>query len=103
MRNKARHIVSAGAACVVIALIATPAVAGVNRWTAIGPDGADVVALVMNPLTPSVAFAGTSHSGVLKTMDAGASWATANSGLPTANVLALAIDPANSSTLYVGT
>jgi len=80
-----------------------PVPAGVNHWTAIGPDGANVVALVIDPVTPSTAFAGTLGSGVLKTMDGGASWATANVGLPTTNVLALAIDPATSSTLYAGT
>lgn len=77
--------------------------AGVNHWTTIGPDGAHVVALAIDPVTPSTAFAGTLGSGVLKTTDAGASWATANLGLSPANVLALAIDPAKPSTVYAGT
>jgi hypothetical protein len=68
MRNYHRHIVSAGAACrccLVSALTALPAVAGVNRWTAIGPKGANVVALAIDPGTPSTAFAGTMGSGLL--------------------------------------
>ena len=77
--------------------------AGVNHWTAIGPDGANVVTLVIDPVVPAVAFAGTTGSGVLKTADGGVSWATASSGLPTNNVLALAIDPTTHSTLYAGT
>ena len=77
--------------------------AGVNHWTAIGPDGANVVTLAIDPIVPAIAFAGTTGSGVLKTTDGGASWATANAGLPTNNVLALAIDPATPSTLYAGT
>src|SRR6266516_769946 len=80
-----------------------PVPPGVKHWTAIGPDGANVVALVIDPVTPSTAFAGTLGSGVLKTTAGGTSWATANPGLATTNVLALAIDPATPSTLYAGT
>ena len=80
-----------------------PVPPGVNHWTATGPDGANVVALVIDPVVPAIAFAGTTGAGVLKTTDGGASWATANTGLPTNNVLALAIDPATPSTLYAGT
>jgi photosystem II stability/assembly factor-like uncharacterized protein len=80
-----------------------PVPAGVNHWTAIGPDGANVVTLAIDPVVPAIAFAGTTGSGVLKTTDGGASWTSANSGLPTNNVLALAIDPATPSTLYAGT
>ena len=77
--------------------------AGVNHWTAIGPDGANVVTLTIDPIVPTIAFAGTTGSGVLKTTDGGASWAPANAGLATTNVLALAIDAATPSTLYAGT
>src|SRR5439155_25242312 len=80
-----------------------PVPAGVNHWTAIGPDGAHVVTLLVDPVAPAIAFAGTTGSGVLKTTDGGASWATANAGLPTSNDLALVIDPATHSTLYAGT
>jgi photosystem II stability/assembly factor-like uncharacterized protein len=77
--------------------------AGVNHWSAIGPDGANVVALVIDPVVPAIAFAGTVGSGILKTTDGGANWAIAGAGLPTGNVLALAIDPVTHSTLYAGT
>jgi photosystem II stability/assembly factor-like uncharacterized protein len=103
VRNQTRHIVAVGAAYVAMALSGTGAVAGLNRWTAIGPEGENVIALVVDPQTPSTVFAGTSRSGVLKTTDAGANWVPANSGLAAANVLALAIDPVNPSTLYAGT
>ena len=45
--------------------------------------------------TPSTAFAGTLGSGVLKTVDGGANWSTANEGLPIPVVSALAIDPSD--------
>src|SRR4030095_775941 len=80
-----------------------PVPPGVKHWTAIGPDGANVVALVVDPVTPSPAFAGSRGAGVLKTTDGGVSWATVNAGLGTTNVLALALDPVTSSTLYAAT
>jgi photosystem II stability/assembly factor-like uncharacterized protein len=80
-----------------------PVPAGVKHWTAIGPDGVNVVTLVIDPVVAAIAFAGTTGSGVLKTTDGGASWAITSAGLPTNNVLALAIDPTRPSTLYAGT
>jgi photosystem II stability/assembly factor-like uncharacterized protein len=79
------------------------AVAGVGRWTKIGPDGANVVALMIDPSAPSTVVAGTQGSGILKTTDGGASWAAINVGLPATNVTALVIDPVTSSTLYAAT
>src|SRR5438874_1688932 len=99
MRNKTRQLVAAGAVCLAMALIETSAVAGVNRWTAIGPDGVNVAALID---TRYGAFAGTMGAGVLKSTDSGTSWAPVNQGLPTTNVRALAIDP-SAPYLYAGT
>src|SRR5258706_3243554 len=106
MGNDPRHIVAVSAACLcclAAALSASPAAAGPNRWTPIGPDGANVVELVIDPRTPTTAFVGTQGSGILKTVDGGTTWATANSGLPTNNVSALAIDPSTPTKLYAGT
>ena len=74
-----------------------------NQWVAIGPDGANVVALAIDPATPTTAYAATLGSGVLGSANGGATWSTLNQGLPTANVLALVVDPAIRSTLYAGT
>jgi len=57
---------------------------------------------VIDPQTPSTLYAGTS-GGVLKSFDGGASWITANSGLPAFSIKTLAIDPQTPSTLYAGT
>jgi photosystem II stability/assembly factor-like uncharacterized protein len=89
--------------CVPPSFAVPPVPEGVKHWTAIGPDGANVVALAVDPATPSTAFAGTLGAGVLKTTDSGVGWAAANRGLTTTNVLALAIDRVTSSTLYAGT
>src|SRR5215211_1739163 len=72
--------------------------AGKDHWTAIGPDGAKVVALLVDPHTPTTVFAGTVGAGVLKSTDGGASWAASNSGLPTLYVPTLAVDPTASAT-----
>lgn len=96
MRTNLRHIVAVGIAflcCFVLALPYNTASAGVNRWTPIGPDGANVAALAIDPRAPATAYAGTLGSGVLKTVDGGITWVPANTGLPTINVYALAIDP----------
>jgi photosystem II stability/assembly factor-like uncharacterized protein len=57
-------------------------------------------ALVLDPLTPSTIYGATSDRGVVKSMDAGASWTSANTGLRRGSVTALAIDPQTPGTLY---
>ena len=59
-------------------------------------------ALVMDPDIPTTVYAGTSCSGVLKSLDGGDSWQPASTGLPGPMVSVLAIDPENPSTLYAG-
>ena len=77
--------------------------AAVNQWSAIGPDSAHVVALAVDPATPSTIYAGTVGAGALKSIDAGTTWSPINQGLTNADVAALAIDPVARSTLYAGT
>jgi hypothetical protein len=74
--------------------------AGISTWTSLGPEGARVGALAIDPITPTTLYAGTSD-GVFKSTNSGGTW---NSIGPTnAIVIALAIDPTASSTLYAGT
>src|SRR5207247_5237385 len=51
----------------------------------------------------TILYAGTSGGGVFKSSDGGGSWSAANVGLSATSVLALAIDPQASITLYAGT
>lgn len=55
--------------------------AGVNRWTSNGPEGGSILAFVIDPATPTTLYIGTLGSGVLKSLDGGASWSAMNSGL----------------------
>jgi len=72
-----------------------------------------VFALAIDPHAPATIYAGTGSGafkfnstaggGVFKTVNGGASWAGAGSGLPGDAVLSLAIDPVTTSTVYAGT
>ncbi len=76
---------------------------GGASWAAIGPTNSGVLALAINPATPTTLYAGT-RGGVSKSTDGGATWVAANTGLPVApHVGTLAIDPATPTTLYAGT
>src|SRR5207249_11015495 len=46
------------------------------------------------------AYAATMGSGLFKTADGGNSWQGINSGLPSLDVAAIAVDPSSPSTLY---
>jgi hypothetical protein len=80
--------------------------AGLNAWTSNGPNGpgaGTVLALAIDPLTPSTLYAGTYAGGIYKTTNSGGSWSADNGGLGVATSFwALAIDPATPSTLYAG-
>ena len=67
-----------------------------------------MVALAVDPISPSIVYAATVGGGVFKTTNGGATWGPINTGLPPfrpgqpfINSLALAIDPVTPSTLYV--
>jgi photosystem II stability/assembly factor-like uncharacterized protein len=71
-------------------------------WTRIGPEGGAIVALAIDPQTPTTLYAGT-YDGVFQSTDGGASWSAANNGLTNTDVQALAIDPQTPTTLYAVT
>ena len=58
---------------------------------------------VANPVTPTTLYAATGDLGVFKSLDGGATWVHANSGIAGTNVKALAIDPVHPQTLYAAT
>src|SRR5262245_45935716 len=45
------------------------------------PVSADVEAVVVNPFTPSLVYAGTFGSGAYRSADNGATWMTINTGI----------------------
>lgn len=66
------------------------------------PTSSDIKILVTDPLNPDILYAGTG-GGVLKSVDGGRSWRSANLGITNSNVSVIAIAPSQSATLYVGT
>lgn len=54
--------------CLVRASVAS---AQAPTWASIGPDGGDVVALAIDPATPTTLYAGTDGGGAFKTTNAG--------------------------------
>ena len=74
-----------------------------ETWALRGPEGGDVRAFAVDPVTPGTVYAGSFGGGVFKSQDGGAKWRAVNTGLTNRSVLALAIDPATPSTVYAGT
>src|SRR2546422_10969582 len=71
-----------------------------------GLSAASVLALAIDPATPTTLYAGT-EAGGFKSTNGGGSWTAVNSGLPDprfgATMVALVINPATPTTLYAGT
>jgi uncharacterized repeat protein (TIGR01451 family) len=75
---------------------------GGANWNLTGLTQPSISALVINPSSPSILYAGTSN-GTFKTTDGGDSWNGSNAGLTNRVVNTLEISPANSSIIYAGT
>ena len=71
--------------------------------TSHGPEGGNILALAIDPLTPTTLYAGVEWPGVFKSTDGGGNWSGFNTGLTVTSVPALAIDPLTPATLYAGT
>jgi photosystem II stability/assembly factor-like uncharacterized protein len=74
--------------------------AALNTWESIGPSGARVWALAIDPINSSVLYATTS-SGLYKSIDAGVTW-DLNTVLGSTYVSSIAVNPDNTSIIYVG-
>jgi photosystem II stability/assembly factor-like uncharacterized protein len=83
-----------------LTLIATAALAGPNRWTTFGPEGAVVRQVLTDPTVPNVAYART-EGGIYKTSNSGESWRPSNDGLPKGGITALLVTTGSPTTLYV--
>jgi photosystem II stability/assembly factor-like uncharacterized protein len=87
-----------------LTLLVLPAHAwgGTNWWSSVGPDRGTIYSLAIDPASPNVLYAG-GFGGVSKSLDGGAGWLFARSGMANSQVFALAIDPKTTTTLYAGT
>jgi hypothetical protein len=87
-------------AVLLAALVGAPLAAAVGSWSSLGPDGGSVGAVAVAPSDPRVVYAGASRGGVFKSADGGITWAAASRGLLDDRIVALAVDPRQSSTVY---
>ena len=87
---------------------------GGTTWASIGPVNSGVWCLAIDPVAPSILYAGTYGGGVFRSGDGGTTWIAMNSELPIIGqtvtgqplfvaINALAVDPSDSSTVYAGT
>jgi hypothetical protein len=83
-------------------------------WRGIGPWAATILALAIDPATPTTIYAGAGGTygldggGVYKSTNGGGNWIVVNTGMAIHDgldpyILSLAIDQATPSTLYAGT
>lgn len=91
-----------GVLFVLFLLLAGTATAEVNRWTSLGPLGADLQAVAVHPTEPATLFVGA-RGELFRSVDDGSSWQSIFSSAGVHSVIAtLAIDPNAPETLYLG-
>jgi photosystem II stability/assembly factor-like uncharacterized protein len=104
MHGTIRLVISLAMACVgglANALLALPADAGTNTWTAIGPYGANNTygaPFAVDPSSPSTIYSMVNGTTIMKTTDGGGHWDAL--GTSPANFNSLVIDPASPATIY---
>ncbi|MGB4596197.1 MAG: hypothetical protein WBI14_09885, partial [Anaerolineaceae bacterium] len=69
----------------------------------IGPFGGTFTAIAVDPLQPTIVYAGSYTNGVYKSIDRGVTWYRMVNGLANLSIQSLAIHPSNSSIIYAGT
>jgi photosystem II stability/assembly factor-like uncharacterized protein len=84
---------------IAVALSSGPALAGINTFTPIGPDGGFVETIIIHPTQPSIAFALTG-AGYYRSTDSGLTWSPIRPGLRTPPS-DLAIDPSDPNRIIV--
>ena len=77
--------------------------AGVNRWTTLGPLGpGSVRALMADSLDPSIVYY-TSDAGIFRSDDGGSSWHAINNAITELNIWSITMTDDRSPRLYAGT
>ncbi len=76
-----------------------------QRWSLVGPDniGGRITDLHGSPANPRTVYAGTASGGVFRSRDAGATWAPIFDEAPSLSIGAVAVDPQDPATIWVGT
>ena len=76
-------------------------------WTSIGPTNiaGRTIAIAFNPLNPNTIYAGSASGGLWRsrTGGLGGGWQRVVTGFPVLGVNAIAVHPADSNIIYIGT
>lgn len=76
-------------------------------WQPIGPDNLSgrMISVTLNPLNPSTIYAGSASGGLWRSRTGGTAgdWRRVRIGYPVLGVGAIAVSPADSNVLYIGT
>ena len=57
--------------------------ADANSWSSLrAPEGGSILSLAINPLNPSIIYAGTQFGGIYRSSDGATTWSAINTGLP---------------------
>ena len=72
------------------------------QWRRAGLEGLSVTAIAVDPSNPSTIYAGTSLSGLWKSVDGGATWTASGAGYTGDIATAIVIDNARPHMIYVG-
>jgi photosystem II stability/assembly factor-like uncharacterized protein len=70
-----------------------------NEWISLGPEGGEVMDIVVDPMTPSTLYAVTWSAGIFKSINGGQEWRNINTDRISINQLL--IDRFSPSTLYI--
>jgi len=82
-----------------------------GTWTSLGPSEIGggyeglgrINAIAFHPTDPNIVYIGAPAGGLWFSNDGGNQWSTTTDVLPTLGVSAIAIDPLNPATIYIGT
>jgi photosystem II stability/assembly factor-like uncharacterized protein len=88
------------ATIMLLAISCAEAVAGVNSWTPVGPDGGDVRAVAFHPTVPGVVLA-VVDSQIYRSTDTGMSWTLVYEGIEN-HFARIVIDPLDPTRVMVG-
>jgi photosystem II stability/assembly factor-like uncharacterized protein len=101
MKKPARHSLAIFVAALTLMISAGTAAA--SAWTNIGPSPPAIEGPVAVDPASGTIYIGTFGGGVLKSVDRGATFAAANTGLGSLALTSIAMDPANPDTVLAGT
>ncbi len=103
--HRLRRPGSSAPALLALALLVLPVAsrAGNQVWTGTAPRAKSIEAIARDPLNPNRMWAAAFGSGVLRTVDGGATWTSSRTGLLNTFVRCLAVQPHHPDSLYCGT